>query len=130
MGASVEMQSHLLSVIIFLPLLGVPALLCCVRTITSGFAASRWPSALAEFVISLAFCCAASIPRIRPISSSRIHRWIGDAIHYHLGVDGISLFLVLLTTFLTPLAILCSWKSIHEIRQGLLHRAAGDRNRP
>jgi NADH-quinone oxidoreductase subunit M len=39
-------------------------------------------------------------------------------IHYHLGVDGISLFLVLLTTFLTPFAILCSWESIRENVKG------------
>jgi len=35
-------------------------------------------------------------------------------IRHHLGVDGISLFLVLLTTFLTPLAILSSWRSIQD----------------
>src|SRR5256712_5768935 len=35
-------------------------------------------------------------------------------IHYHMGVDGISLWLVLLTTFLTPLCVLISWKSVHE----------------
>src|ERR1700724_502058 len=35
-------------------------------------------------------------------------------IHYHMGVDGISLWLVVLTTFLTPLCVLISWKSIHE----------------
>ncbi|MFZ0617510.1 MAG: NADH-quinone oxidoreductase subunit M, partial [Candidatus Acidiferrales bacterium] len=34
------------------------------------------------------------------------------------GVDGISLFLVLLTTFLTPLAILCSWNSIQDRVKG------------
>jgi NADH-quinone oxidoreductase subunit M len=33
-------------------------------------------------------------------------------INYHLGLDGISLFLVLLTTLLTPLAMLASWQSI------------------
>ena len=45
--------------------------------------------------------------------------WIGLAnIHYHIGVDGISLWLVLLTTFLTPLAILCSWNSIQERAKG------------
>ena len=32
---------------------------------------------------------------------------------YHIGIDGISLWLVLLTTFLTPLALLCQWDSIH-----------------
>jgi NADH-quinone oxidoreductase subunit M len=35
-------------------------------------------------------------------------------IHYHIGVDGISLWLVVLTTFLTPLCVLISWKSVHE----------------
>ena len=36
----------------------------------------------------------------------------GYNINYHLGIDGISLFMVLLTTFLMPLCILCSWESI------------------
>jgi NADH-quinone oxidoreductase subunit M len=35
-------------------------------------------------------------------------------IHYHMGMDGISLWLVVLTTFLTPLCVLISWRSIHE----------------
>ncbi len=41
--------------------------------------------------------------------------WIraaGFSINHHLGIDGISLFLVILTAFITPLAILSSWKSI------------------
>jgi len=42
-------------------------------------------------------------------------KWISSPnIHYHMGVDGISLWLVLLTTFLTPLCVLISWKSIHD----------------
>ena len=35
-------------------------------------------------------------------------------IDYLLGVDGISLMLLVLTGFLTPLALLCSWESIEE----------------
>lgn len=35
-------------------------------------------------------------------------------IHYHMGIDGISMWLVVLTTFLTPLCVLISWKSTHE----------------
>src|SRR6266852_2290832 len=35
-------------------------------------------------------------------------------IHYHLGVDGVSMWLVVLTTFLTPLCVLISWKSVGE----------------
>jgi NADH-quinone oxidoreductase subunit M len=41
--------------------------------------------------------------------------WISAPnIHYHIGIDGISLWLVLLTTFLTPLCVLISWKSVHD----------------
>ncbi len=43
------------------------------------------------------------------------HQWITTPnIHYHMGVDGISLWLVVLTTFLTPLCVLISWKSVHD----------------
>jgi NADH-quinone oxidoreductase subunit M len=42
-------------------------------------------------------------------------QWITTPnIHYHLGVDGISMWLVVLTTFLVPFGVLISWKSIHE----------------
>ena len=40
--------------------------------------------------------------------------WIGRGINYHMGIDGISLFLVLLSTFLMPIAILSSWTSIQD----------------
>jgi len=43
------------------------------------------------------------------------HAWIpAFGIDYFIGVDGISLFLVVLTGFLTPLALLSSWESVHE----------------
>ena len=41
--------------------------------------------------------------------------WIPAAdIHFHLGVDGLSIWLVLLSTFLTPIAVLISWKHIDK----------------
>jgi NADH-quinone oxidoreductase subunit M len=41
--------------------------------------------------------------------------WLPEfGVSYHLGVDGISLLLVVLTTFLTPIALLCSWESIED----------------
>src|SRR3954469_21724080 len=43
------------------------------------------------------------------------HRWItigGFSINYHMGIDGISLFFVLLSTLLTPICVLASWESI------------------
>ncbi len=42
-------------------------------------------------------------------------QWIANPnIHYHMAVDGFSMWLVLLTTFLTPLCVLISWNSIHN----------------
>lgn len=42
-------------------------------------------------------------------------QWVSTPnIHYHMGIDGFSMWLVVLTTFLTPLCVLISWKSIHD----------------
>ena len=42
-------------------------------------------------------------------------------IYYTLGVDGISVFFIILTTFLTPICILISWKSIvYKIKEYLI----------
>jgi len=41
------------------------------------------------------------------------YEWVkGLGIYYHVGLDGMSLLLVLLTTFMTPLALLSTWSSI------------------
>jgi NADH-quinone oxidoreductase subunit M len=43
------------------------------------------------------------------------HAWIPQwGINYALGVDGISLWLVMLTTLLTPVVLLSSWNAIHK----------------
>jgi NADH-quinone oxidoreductase subunit M len=43
------------------------------------------------------------------------YKWFsGLNISYYLGIDGISLFMVLLTTFLMPICILCSWTSVEK----------------
>jgi NADH-quinone oxidoreductase subunit M len=43
------------------------------------------------------------------------HAWIpAFGIDYSVGVDGISLLLLVLTGFLTPLALLASWESVHQ----------------
>src|SRR5947199_1412614 len=62
--------------------------------------------------------------RAVPVGAAGYHleeylKWINQPpINYHLGVDGISLFLVILTTFLTPISILASWKSIeHRVKE-------------
>ena len=44
--------------------------------------------------------------------------WISKwGINYFVGLDGISLFLVLLTTFLTPLTLLSTWKAINKMEK-------------
>jgi len=41
--------------------------------------------------------------------------WVPAAnIAFHVGADGLSLWLVLLTTFLTPLAVIISWNSVTQ----------------
>jgi NADH-quinone oxidoreductase subunit M len=41
----------------------------------------------------------------------------GGAIHYHLGIDGLSLWLVVLTGLLAPIGVIASWNAIKERRK-------------
>ena len=42
------------------------------------------------------------------------HGWLGTGIAYHVGVDGISMLFVILTTFLMPFCVLASWNSVEK----------------
>ena len=112
-----EMQPHLLTVITFLPLLGVPALLFLRSEDHTWIKRIALAVSLAEFVISL-FLIRGFVTANPGYQFEEIHDWIGSAIRYHMGVDGISLFLVILTTFLVPISILASWQGIHEKVKG------------
>lgn len=47
--------------------------------------------------------------------------WIGAGINYHMGVDGISMLFVILTTFLMPFCILASWESVeHRVKEYMI----------
>ncbi len=49
------------------------------------------------------------------------HVWLADLkMQYYLGVDGISVLMVLLTTFLLPLCVLSSWESITKNVRGFM----------
>jgi len=112
-------QAHVnwLTVITFFPLVAAISLLVLRSDDHVTIRRFALVISIVEFVFSL-------VPLTRFDSTNpeyqfvEFHNWIGDTIHYHLGVDGISLFLVLLTTFLTPIAILCSWESIKENVKG------------
>jgi NADH-quinone oxidoreductase subunit M len=70
--------------------------------------------ALVGFVISLVMW-AKFDPTSAAYQFTERYTWLPDfGISYHVGVDGISLLLVVLTTFLTPIALLCSWESIDD----------------
>jgi NADH-quinone oxidoreductase subunit M len=107
----------MLTVITFLPMLGVPALLFLRSEDHVWIRRIALAISLAEFVISL-FLIRGFVAQSAGYQFVELRDWIPPAIHYHIGVDGISLFLVLLTTFLTPLAILCSWNSIQDRVKG------------
>ncbi len=110
-------QSHLLTLVTFLPMLGVLALLFLKSDDHVWIRRIALAASVAEFVISL-FLLRGFNSADPNFQLQELHDWIGRGIHYHLGIDGISLFLVILTTFLTPLAILCSWQSIQKNVKG------------
>jgi NADH-quinone oxidoreductase subunit M len=110
-------QSYLLTVVTFLPLLCVASLLMLRSDDHVWIRRIALAASVIEFGLSLALLRGFDLSNAA-FQRTEYHHWIGSAIHYHLGVDGISLFLVLLTTFLTPVSILCSWESIRENVKG------------
>jgi NADH-quinone oxidoreductase subunit M len=107
------LNSLVLTVVTFLPLAGALLLLVFPRR-------DRDIRIFALFVTLLDFVVSLHLPANFDRAASGFQfeikkLWIpSPAISYHLGIDGISLWLVLLTTFLTPLCVLISWKSIHD----------------
>jgi NADH-quinone oxidoreductase subunit M len=67
-----------------------------------------------EFVVSLSLLIGHD-PRLYQMQFTENHLWIPFAnIHYALGIDGISLVLILMTTFLMPMTVLTSWVGISK----------------
>jgi NADH-quinone oxidoreductase subunit M len=105
----------LLSVIIFLPLIGSLFILLMKgdeEIITSNARnVALWTSFL-TFSLSVILWVNFEVGQLAYQFVENTN-WVRDlGIRYHLGVDGVSLFFVLLTTFLTPLCILASWESV------------------
>ena len=109
-----ELGFPILSLITFLPLIGVLVILFIPRE--EARTIKNWAFAVAavDFVISLTlyFYFQSDSAQMQFVEHVP---WIENlGIGYHLGVDGISLFLVLLTTLLSPIAILSSWTAITD----------------
>ena len=107
-------MKHLLTVVTFLPFAGALALTLVPRGREAVLRAGALAVAVATFLISLPlyfwFDAGSADYQFEVVA-----RWmptLGAA--YHVGIDGISLLLVLLTTFLMPLALASAWGVIED----------------
>jgi NADH-quinone oxidoreductase subunit M len=105
----------ILSLITFLPLVGVAFILLIRGDEFTVARNARWAAlwtSLATFVISLLlwFNFDKTTADFQFVEK---FEWLPSLnIAYHMGIDGISLFFVILSTFLTPICVLASWKAI------------------
>jgi NADH-quinone oxidoreductase subunit M len=105
----------ILTVVTFLPLVGA-LFIAFLNEDEAGVRNARWVAlwtTLIIFIISLIL-----VWRFDPSSSdfqfTERRPWLGGAITYAMGVDGISLPFVVLTTALLPICILASWTAIQR----------------
>ena len=106
----------ILSVVTFLPVVGALFILVVRGDSEVTARNARWVAlwtTLVTFVVSLFLLLGfdSAAPGFQFVEK---HAWLGDVASYHMGIDGISLPLVLLTTFLMPFCILASWESVHK----------------
>lgn len=107
-------SGHLLTVVVFFPALGVLALLLLRGDDELWIRRLTVVVSTVEFLFSLLLVRAVSVGA-QGYPLEEFSAWISSPkINYHLGVDGISLFLVILTTFLTPICVLASWHGVHH----------------
>ncbi|MBT5213875.1 MAG: NADH-quinone oxidoreductase subunit M [Pelagibacteraceae bacterium] len=104
----------LLSLTIFLPLLGAVVILLIKEDKSSvdNIRKVALCTSIGVFLLSLLIWLQFDNSKAEYQFQEKI-RWFSDFnFYYHIGIDGISLFMVILSTFLTPLCILASWESI------------------
>ena len=106
----------LLSVIIFLPLVG-SLMIILIKDDSINSMNIRWAAlwtSVGTFILSCLLWIQFDYSNNAYQFVEKIN-WFDDFnFNYHIGVDGISLFMILLSTFLTPLCILASWKNIQK----------------
>jgi len=109
------MQQYLLTAIILVPVIGALATVAYSLLPSKRESNYKWIAlgfSVVDFALSLLLIQGVGTKDFRFVEDVL---WIGSiGAHYHLGVDGISLWLVLLTTLLMPIAILSSWTAIHK----------------
>ena len=104
------LTDHLISLLIAIPFLGIAGVLLVRSDIWARRIALA--SSLAGFGLALALWSAFD-PAQQGMQFVERVAWMPTlGIQYAVGVDGISVLLVLLTTLLTPLCVLASWRAI------------------
>ena len=105
----------ILSLVTFLPLVG--ALFCLVvqgpkEAVDRNCRSAALLTSLATFLISLLLWVRFDSTKAGFQFEEKL-AWVPELnIGYHMGIDGISLFFVLLSTLLTPICVLASWESV------------------
>jgi NADH-quinone oxidoreductase subunit M len=105
-----------LNLVTFFPLVGVLVILLLPRGATKAVRWTALLASLATFGLSLAMLGQfdSANPELQLVVRAPWIRVAGWTIEYHLGVDGLSILLVLLTTLLMPIAILSTWSAVEE----------------
>jgi NADH-quinone oxidoreductase subunit M len=108
----------MLTIVTFLPAAGAAVLLLLPRRRAALIRGIAFVTAMLSFIVSLPLYFGFD-PRTPDYQFVEQARWIPNlGITYHVGIDGISLLLVLLTTFLSPLALLSTWRAIeHRVKE-------------
>lgn len=107
-----KLSFPVLSATIFLPLIG--AILVLLMSNEKVIKITAFASGIVTFIMSI-FLFANFNPETHLFQFGEFLSWIPlYNINYILGVDGITIFLILLTTLFTPICVLCSWTAIKD----------------
>jgi NADH-quinone oxidoreductase subunit M len=114
------LMRNILNIVVYFPLIGVVLILLWPKG-KENEDAIRWIANLVGFlgfIVSLPLILSFNNPKYISTSGMRFefdHEWIKTiGARYHLGIDGISMLLIMLTTLLGCIAILSSWTAIQE----------------
>jgi len=103
--------SGLLSLVVWIPIAGLVVLLALPRGQVRAIRVVALVTTLADFLASVWAAAAFDFSQAGTLQLTEQTRWIPSlGVTYHLAADGLSLPLVLLTTILTVLCVIYSWR--------------------
>jgi NADH-quinone oxidoreductase subunit M len=106
------MQLPILSILVFLPIVGIGILLILDRKRHKGLKIATLAISVVEFLVSLPLWFDFN-SQTAAMQFVERREWLPTyGISYYVGIDGFSLLLIMLTTFLTPLCVLATWDDI------------------